>query len=103
MIHEDAIARGHQAQLAMEWLGPAFAIVTADYLAKLQEVAASEPWATDKIRKLAMATKIAREVEAQIKAVVATGEKAKADKKRADGIAALPDEKRKWALMGGIG
>jgi len=102
MTDEESIARGLEAERAMKLLGPAFELVIADYLGKIVDISAAEPWEAGKISKLAMATKIAREVQGQITAIVRSGELAQEKKRRADVIADMPAEKRKWALMGGV-
>jgi hypothetical protein len=95
MTNEEQIARAKQAQQALDqFLTPAFAVLQAAYAERLQEIAVAAPWETDKIRKLAAGLKIAKEVEAQIIAVVKNGEFAEAQKKRADRIAGLSDTKK---------
>lgn len=102
MTTEDRIARGARAEQAMdEFLGPAFAYVVAQYLEKLETLASEQPWETDKIRKLAAATKIAKTVQAQIVAYVMDGDAAYKEKHASDKIANMNDSKRKWALMAG--
>lgn len=102
MTPEERIARSIRAKGAVnEFLSPAFQLVIADYMGKLTEMAAREPWEADKIRKLAAAVQIAREVEKQIMAVVNDGDVAKAEKARADNISELPERKRRWAMMAG--
>lgn len=95
----DPIVLGQQAERAMEqFLAPAFDAVTAAYTARLSEIASSEPWASDKIVKLALANRVLREVRSQIEAVIAAGDVAKAGKAQAEKIAAIPLERRR--LMG---
>ncbi|MCW2405044.1 hypothetical protein M2336_001673 [Sphingobium sp. B1D7B] len=84
-----------------KFLSPAFEFVVGEYSKRLQEVAANEI-DPDKIRKLAVAIKIAREVEAQIVGIVRAGNVAKAEKGRADKIASMPEARRRWALAGGM-
>lgn len=94
-----SVDRGFRAQMAMnEFFGPAFDAVTDAYMARLAEIAAAEPWATDKIAKLAIAARVAREVRAQIDAVIMAGAVAKAGREQADKIARIPVERRR--LMG---
>lgn len=103
MTQEERIAHSRRADAAIrDFLGPAFRIVIADYAAKHIELCTKEPWESDKQRKLAMAISIAREVEKQIVAIVKDGDVAMSEKKRAEHIAAMPEAKRKWALMGGL-
>lgn len=95
----DSIVLGQQAERAMEqFIAPAFDAVAAEYTARLSEIASSEPWASDKIVKLALANRVLREVRNQIEAVIAAGNVARADRAHAEKIAAIPIERRK--LMG---
>lgn len=99
---EERIARGQQAERAMEqFLSPAFDYVVADYVRRLTEIASEQPWETDKIRKLAAATKIARTVQASIAAFVHDGEAALKEKRAADRMENMTDEQGRWAKMAG--
>lgn len=98
MKPEDQIAadRGHRAKSALDdFLSPAFDVVIADYTRRVMQIAAETPWETVKIAKLSAAVKIAEAVRAQIVDVVAHGEAASAEIKRARAIEALPTERRK--------
>lgn len=93
------IDRAFRAKSARdEFYDPAFETVNEAYMARLAEIAVSEPWATDKITKLAMAVRVLKEVRAQVENIIVAGEMAKASKAHADKIAAIPVEKRR--LMG---
>jgi hypothetical protein len=95
----DPIVLGQQAERAMEqFLAPAFDAVAAAYTDRLSEIASSEPWAADKIVKLALANRVLREVRNQIDALIAAGDVARAGKAQAEKIAAIPIERRR--LMG---
>lgn len=95
----DSIVLGQQAERAMEqFLAPAFDAVAEAYTVRLSDIASTEPWASDKIVKLALANRVLREVRNQIEAVIAAGDVAKADRAHAEKIAAIPIERRK--LMG---
>ncbi|WP_420140156.1 hypothetical protein [Sphingomonas sp.] len=97
----DRRADAEAADAAMKrWLGPAFEVVAATYSARLQEIAASEPWETAKIAKLAVALKIAAEVRKQIEAVVADGAVAAQDIRYRKQIENIPHEKRKILGIG---
>lgn len=93
----DRQARGERARAALaEFLDPAFDVVIGDYMLRLTQIASETPWESDKITKLASAAKIAEQVRAQIRAVVADGEVAVADIKRAREIEKLPTARRKF-------
>jgi len=95
-----AVVDGEQAKMALErWLGPAYDHVIGVYRDRLEAIAAAEPWATDKIAKVAVAIKIAQESRKQIEMVVHQGEVALASQRERRKIEELPVHKRKWALM----
>lgn len=95
----DPIVIGQQAERAMEqFLAPAFDAVAKAYTERLSDIASSEPWASDKIVKLALANRVLREVRNQIEALIAAGDVARAGKAHAEKIAAIPIERRR--LMG---
>lgn len=94
----DPIVNGQQAERAMEqFLAPAFEEVAQVYTQRLSEVAAAEPWATDKIVKLALANRVLKEVRAQIEHLIANGKLEQDAKRTADKIAAIPIERRRIA------
>lgn len=98
---DNTIARGQRAQMAIdEFFGPAFDAVVSTYTARLEQIATAEPWASDKIVKLALAARVAREVRAQIEAIVAEGQVADADKAYSQKIEAIPLAKRKFMGLG---
>ena len=72
-------ARGQRAAAAMEFLRPAFDAVRQGYTERCMELAAGEIDPARRIEKLAIAYKIAIEVEKQIAAVVTDGEMASRD------------------------
>lgn len=94
----DPIVTGQQAERAMDqFLAPAFEEVAQAYTQRLSEVAAAEPWATDKIVKLALANRVLKEVRAQIEHLIANGKLEQDAKRTADKIAAIPIERRRIA------
>jgi hypothetical protein len=98
MIDEAAIERGRRAKMALdEFVAPACDAVTAAWIDGMAHVAATEPWATDKIRAMALAVRYAKEARAQIETIIMTGEVAKADKANADKLAKIPTERRRLA------
>jgi len=93
------LARAEQADAAMkQFLSPAFDVVRAEYLEKLGEIAA-KPLTADMragMEKLALAVKVVDVVRAQLTSLIMDGKIAHADLRRADKIASLPTEKRRW-------
>ena len=97
----DPIEAATDAQKVLdEFLTPAFEAVNDTYVARLAQIAASEPWDTDKIAKLAIAVRVAQEVRAQIEAVVTAGKLAAAEHLRAEKIERIPLAKRKYMGVG---
>lgn len=64
------IEPGDRATIALEELDTAFEAVLSGYLKRLAEVAATEPWASDKLRALALAQQIGAGVRQQLVSVV---------------------------------
>lgn len=94
---EEKKARGFRAKSAMdEFLAPALKAIEAEYLTALTTLAANEPWATNKLTKLAVAQRVIKAVEQHVIASVMDGEVASHNLERAKKIAALPEAKRRW-------
>lgn len=88
--------RGRRAELMWdEFMSPAFEVVRAEYEARLREICAKRPWAANEISALANASRIAEEVEKQIKALVYDGKEALAQMGRAEKIASMSPQRRK--------
>ncbi|MFD1104590.1 hypothetical protein [Sphingobium olei] len=97
MTKEELAAKGHRAALAWEeFVEPAIAALRAAYTERLTEIAADEPWSSDKIVKFAVATRVIDRVEAQIKSAILNGIDARGKVERAREIEQLPAAKRKW-------
>lgn len=97
MTEEERRARGFRAKSALdEFVGPAMDVLRAEYIAALSKIAVEEPWASDKIVKLAVAQRVINAVEQQMRRAVSEGEMAAGKISRADEIAKLPEAKRKW-------
>lgn len=96
MNEPQRIERARRADMALEeFMSPAFEVARAAYMDRLAQIAAAEPWATDKIAKLAIATRILDEVKSQIVAVVRDGDVARSEMIRAEQIERIPHAKRK--------
>lgn len=95
------IADAEQAKLAMErWLGPAFDVALADYLARLDHLASTTPWDDKRITKVAMGVAVLKQVRHHIEGIIADGAVARADHAYAKQIEAIPAEKRKMLGIG---
>jgi hypothetical protein len=98
MTPQQITDRARNAKIAWdEFVGPAIEACRADYMAALTKVAANEPWESDKIVKLAIATRVIDMVESQMRALIQQGADAQKAIDRAAQIANLPARKRKWA------
>ena len=97
----ERLERAHQAQRALdEFLEPAFDIVAAEYLGRLEQLAATTPWEAGKITALANATRIASEVRSQIVALVLDGQDARKGILRAEKIETMTPAKRRLLKIG---
>jgi len=90
-----AIPDPQAAANAMKVLAPAFDEVDAAYLQQLAQVAATEPWSTDKIKALSRAMEVSKGVRAHIAAVIAGGNIAEAHDKHTRQIEKLSPERRR--------
>lgn len=90
------VTRAHNAKRALEeFLDPAFVIVHDEYSARLKEICAKRPWATNEIAALANASRIVEEVRGQIAGLVYDGEVARKGMIHAQEIEKLsPSRKR---------
>lgn len=95
MTDQDRIAAAQAAKQAMTQLSPAFDAVEATYTTRLAEIAASEPWAVDKIRSLALALKVSQSVRAHIAAIVGGGDIAETNEAHRRKIEKLTPERRR--------
>lgn len=103
LTESQRVQRGEQARRALEdYLDPAFDAVVAAYTDRIEALAASEPWAADKIVAVAQATRIAKEVHGQIAALVHDGEHARASMVRVEKIEQLSPARRRLAAIGGF-
>lgn len=97
----ERMERAHNAQRALdEFLEPAFDIVAAEYLGRLEQLASTQPWEAAKITALANATRIASEVRSQIVALVLDGQDARRGMLRAEKIEKLTPAKRRLLNIG---
>lgn len=97
MTPEEIKFRGVRAAEAMDdFVGPAIDKLRAEYLAAITKLAANEPWRSDKIVKLSIATRVIDAVEAQFRAAISAGADAGRKIDRAAEIADLPAAKKRW-------
>lgn len=99
-MNEDAKRdRGHRAANAFdEFVAPALNDLRDEYLGALSSLAVNEPWATDKLTKLAVAQRVINAVEQHMRRAIVDGEEANRKITRAEEIAGLPEAKRRWCL-----
>lgn len=95
------VARAHNARRALEeFLDPAFEAVVEAYAGRLEEIASKSPWEASKITALANAQRIAKEVRAQIVALVYDGDSARKEMIRVERIEKLSPAKRRLLQFG---
>lgn len=103
MTPEQSRERAFHAQRALEeFVSPAVESLREEYLQALKHLAANEPWATDKIVKLAVAQRVIDVVEQQMRAIIAGGEAAQHQINRAAQLAAIPETKRNMLQRMGL-
>lgn len=94
------VERARRAEMALdEFLDPAFQAVIDTYSARLEDIASKQPWEATKITALANATRIAKEVQGQIKLLVYEGQEARRKIVRAEEIEKLSPAKRRFLNM----
>lgn len=98
----DRITTAQEAEHALKYLDDAFRHVTASYMQRLTQIAASEPWEARKMTNVAMAASIAEQARQWIEAIARDGEVAMADLKRLNKIESMSDA-RKRVLGIGLG
>lgn len=97
MTRDETLARGARARAAMEeFVTPAVEGIRAEYLARLTEIAANEPWNSDKIVKLAIASRVIDAVESHLANAIMAGRVEQQNAERARQIEDLPAHKRRW-------
>jgi hypothetical protein len=97
MTPEQAADRGFRAQSALDdFVGPACAELSQEYLSALTKLAVNEPWETAKITKLAVAQRVIAAVEQHLRTAIMAGRSAKAEIDRAKQIQAIPEARRKY-------
>jgi len=96
MTPEEKRDEGQAARAAIDrFLGPAFDLVEAAYVERLAEIAGSEPWAADKLRAVATALRVTREVRAHVDGVAAGGRAAQVTLDHHRKIEAMSPERRR--------
>jgi hypothetical protein len=93
--HDSLDAAERTKNALSEHLSPAFSHVETVYQERLAHIAATEPWAVDKIRSLALALMVSREVRGYLEAIVANGGVAKAQIEHTRKIERMSPERRK--------
>lgn len=94
------IAEADAAKAAWErFVAPALATIRADYMAKLtgEAVKPMEGRALQVVQNLSIGLRVADQVEAQLKSLIADGQAARADLERAGNVSRLSPEQRRYA------
>jgi hypothetical protein len=101
LTESQRVERAHHAKRALEeFLDPAFAVVQAEYEARLKAICASKPWATNEIAALANASRIVTEVRGQVISLVYDGESARQGQRRAEAVEKMSPAKRRLLDIG---
>ena len=90
MTPQDRIARAERAKNACdEFLSPAITMVKAEYATRLERIADGMFWRPFAAIKVMIALKIARRVEAQIRAIIEDGKLADHELERARNLSKI--------------
>lgn len=96
MTDAERADRGRRADDALaEFVGPACDTLEAEYAERVIELSASTPWETSKIAALAAGIRVARQVRAQMIAIIADGKDAQAGRDRVNSIEKLSPARRR--------
>ena len=92
----DPVARAQRWKLFYDEEGGLRDILESLRVAYLERLSAVEPWETDKLTKLAIASKVTRAVDSEILAILTAG-KVEADRREhVKKIERIPTAKRRW-------
>lgn len=87
--------RGRRAANAIEeFVGPALLDARGAYLEAMTRLAAEEPWASDKITKLAIAQRVIDMIEDHLRTAVMDGTESAKTIEHARRVAQIPERKR---------
>lgn len=85
-----------RAKIAWDVIGTQFDLLRASYALEIADIAASEPWAVDKIRSLAQAVKVLDAVKGQVLAIAEGARIEQHDREIAQKIAQIRPSKQRW-------
>ena len=92
----DPVARAQRWALFYSEEGGLKDILEALRLAYLDRMSAVEPWETDKLSKLAVASKVTRAIDDEIRSIIAAGTVEGDRRAHVKKIEAIPASKRRW-------
>lgn len=94
-MNEDPIQRGRRWAAFYEEDGGLRDMLDALGTTYIERMSALEPWDTEKLAKLAMANKIAKQLDGFVMEIIGSGDVAAAAKRHREKIEALPLRKRR--------
>jgi len=92
----DPIARAKRWQLFYDEEGGLKDILSALEVAYLERMGTVEPWETDKLVKLSVASKVTRAIADEVRSIIAAGQVAESQRAHVKKIESLPGTKRRW-------
>lgn len=92
----DPVARGQRWKLFYEEEGGLRDILESLRVAYLERLSAVEPWETDKLVKLSVASKVTKAVDGEIQAIIDAGKVEAAHRDHIKRIEKIPSAKRKF-------
>jgi hypothetical protein len=92
----DPVSRAHRWALFYNEEGGLKDILEALRLTYLDRMSAVEPWETDKLMKLAIASKVTMAVDDEVRSIIQAGAIVGERREHTKRIEALPTAKRRW-------
>lgn len=92
----DPVARGQRWQMFYDEEGGLKDILEGLRVAYLERMSAVDPWETDKLVKLSVASKVTQAVDSEIRSIINAGKVADAHREHVRKIEKIPAAKRKF-------
>ena len=92
----DPVSRGHRWKLFYDEEGGLRDILEGLRVAYLERLSAVEPWETDKLTKLAIASRVTQAVDDEVRSIIEAGKVSGDRREHIRKIEAIPAAKRRW-------
>lgn len=95
-MSQDPIIRAQRWKTFWEEEGGLKDILDALHAAYLERMGEVQPWETDKLVKLSVASKVTRALASEVQSILAAGKTAEHHRDHINKIESLPASKRRW-------